>query len=55
MKTQYFFVLLLFIINNSYSQFNEIKNFQKQIIENEINGINNAMIYKYGKNIFYNI
>ena len=37
MKTQYFFVLLLFIINKSYSQFNEIKNFQKQIIENEIN------------------
>ena len=55
MKIQYFFVLLIFIINNSYSQFDEIKNFQKQIIENEITGSNTAMIYKDGKTLFYNI
>ena len=52
MKTQCFFVLLLFIINKSYSQFNEIKNFQKQIIENEITGSNTAMIYKDGKTLW---
>ena len=55
MKRQYFFILLLFFITESYSQFNEIKNFQKKIIEQEITGSNTAMIFKDGKTIYYNI
>jgi len=55
MKRQYFFILLLFFITESYSQFNEIQNFQKKIIEQEITGSNTAMIFKDGKTIYYNI
>lgn len=55
MKKQCFFILLLFFITESYSQFNNIKNFQKKIIEDEITGSNTAMIFKDGKTLFYNI
>ena len=55
MKYQYLFVLLLFFLSKSYSQFDEIKNFQQKIIKDDITGSNTAMIYKNGKTLFYNI
>ena len=47
-----FFIL---IENNlAYSQFEAVKNFQKEIIKNEITGSNVVMIYKEGKVVFLN-
>ena len=47
--------LLILIENNlAYSQFEAVKNFQKEIIKNEITGSNVVMIYKEGKVVFLN-
>ena len=47
---------LLILIGNkiAYSQFEAVKNFQKEIIKNEITGSNVVMIYKEGKVVFLN-
>ncbi len=47
--------LLILIGNNlAYSQFEAVKNFQKEIIKNEITGSNVVMIFKEGKVVFLN-
>ena len=47
-----FFIL---IQNNlGHSQFEAVKNFQKEIIKNEITGSNVVMIFKEGKVVFLN-
>jgi CubicO group peptidase (beta-lactamase class C family) len=46
--------LILFQNNLGYSQFEAVKNFQKEIIKNEITGSNVVMIYKEGKVVFLN-
>ncbi len=47
---------LLFLIGNNlaYSQFEAVKNFQKEIIKNEITGSNVVMIFKEGKVVYLN-
>ena len=47
---------LLILIGNkiAYSQFEAVKNFQKEIIKNEITGSNVVMIFKEGKVVFLN-
>ena len=46
---------LILIGNNlAYSQFEAVKNFQKEIIKNEITGSNVVMIFKEGKVVFLN-
>ena len=50
-------IMSLFILienNLAYSQFEAVKNFQKEIIKNEITGSNVVMIYKEGKVVFLN-
>ena len=49
-------MLLLILIGNkiAYSQFEAVKNFQKEIIKNEITGSNVVMIFKEGKVVFLN-
>ena len=50
-------IMSLFILienNLAYSQFDAVKNFQKEIIKNEITGSNVVMIYKEGKVVFLN-
>ena len=50
-------IMSLFILienNLAYSQFEAVKNFQKEIIKNEITGSNVVMIYKGGKVVFLN-
>ena len=46
--------LILFQNNLGYSQFKAVKDFQKEIIKNEITGSNVVMIYKEGKVVFLN-
>ena len=46
--------LILFQNNLGYSQFDAVKDFQKEIIKNEITGSNVVMIYKEGKVVFLN-
>ena len=43
----YFISFLLF--QTVFSQFEEVKDFQKKLISNEITGSNVAMVYKDGK------
>ena len=47
---------LLILIGNkiAYSQFEAVKNFQKEIIKNEITGSNVVMIFKEGKVVYLN-
>ena len=50
-------IISLFILienNLAYSQFEAVKNFQKEIIKNEITGSNVVMIFKEGKVVFLN-
>ena len=49
-------ISLFVLIQNyiAYSQFEAVKNFQKEIIKNEITGSNVVMIFKNGKVIFFN-
>ena len=50
-------IMSLFILienNLAYSQFEAVKNFQKEIIKNEVTGSNAVMIYKEGKVVFLN-
>ena len=49
-------ICLLILIENSlaYSQFEAVRNFQKEIIKNEITGSNVVMIFKEGKVVFLN-
>ena len=47
-------LLILIGSNLAYSQFEAVKNFQKEIIKNEITGSNVVMIFKEGKVVFLN-
>ena len=50
-------IMSLFILienNLAYSQFEAVKNFQKEIIKNEITGSNVVMIFKEGKVVYLN-
>ena len=46
MKKLLLIIIFLLLSFNSFSQFKKIKNFQKQLIDNEITGSNIAMVYK---------
>ena len=47
-------ILILIGNNIAYSQFQAVKNFQKEIIKNEITGSNVVMIFKEGEVVFLN-
>ena len=49
-------ISLFVLIQNylAYSQFEAVKNFQKEIIKKEITGSNVVMIFKDGKVVFFN-
>ena len=56
-KMKKIFITCLFVLiqnNLSHSQFEAVKNFQKELIKNEITGSNIVMIYKEGKVVFLN-
>ena len=50
-----FLVLFLFIQTISFSQFENIKSFQKKLIQEEKTGSNVAMVYKDGNMIYHHI
>ena len=50
----YIFSFLLFF-QTIFSQFEEVKDFQKKLISNEITGSNVAMVYKDGKVVYHHI
>ena len=56
-KMKKIFITYLFVLiqnNLSHSQFEAVKNFQKELIKNEITGSNIVMIYKEGEVVFLN-
>ena len=55
MKKLLLIIIFLLLSFNSFSQFEKIKSFQKELIDNEITGSNIAMVYKNSEVIYYNI
>ena len=51
------FIVFIVLIQNYpiYAQFEAVKNFQKEIIKNEITGSNVVMIYRDGNVVFLNV
>jgi Beta-lactamase class C and other penicillin binding proteins len=55
MKKIFSIIIFISFSLSCFSQYEKIKNFQKQLIDYEITGSNIAMVYKNGEVIYYNI
>ena len=51
----YIYIFSFLLFQTIFSQFEEVKDFQKKLISNEITGSNVAMVYKDGKVVYHHI
>ena len=51
----YIYIFSFLLFQTIFSQFEEVKNFQKKLISSEITGSNVAMVYKDGKVVYHHI
>ena len=51
----YIYIISFLLFQTVFSQFEEVKDFQKKLISNEITGSNVAMVYKDGKVVYHHI